>query len=189
MPTFAIGATEMSRVRVPTTVDRNPCKVGGSPACHIVRRKDNVDYYACRSQAVLKEMMDFNEWTGRPRATEALAVMERWNRAYAASDIDTIMQLFATDALLVGASSKTVVSGHAQIREHFEKGFLNQRKRVLGATQENDVLSESVVVVTQYSAWTNAPDGYTFPDRITFILAKRDAGWLIVHFHGSATPN
>src|SRR5688572_14470714 len=63
-----VDARQMTRARVPTTVDRNPCKAGSSRPCHIVRRKGRTDYYACQSEAVLNEMMDFNEWTDQPRA-------------------------------------------------------------------------------------------------------------------------
>jgi uncharacterized protein (TIGR02246 family) len=185
----SVDATEMSPVRAPTTVGRDPCNIGGSPACHILRRKDNVDYFVCRSRDVLKEMMDFNEWTARPRADEAFQVMEAWTRASKASDIDAIIKLFAPDALLMGADSKTVITGQAHIRKYFEDSFLTRRTRVLGITQQNAVLSDDVVLVTQYSVWTNAPEGYSFPERITFVLARRGVGWLIVHFHSSATPN
>lgn len=184
----SVDATEMRRARGSSTVERNPCKTGGSPACHIVRSKGNVDYYACSSQAVLKEMMDFNEWTAAPRATGALEVMSEWTRALAASDIEALVKLFAPDAILLADNSKTVVDGPAEIRKYLEELLRTKKPRVLDPTQQNTVLSENVVLVTQYNVWTNAPDGSTFPDRITFVLTRRDAGWLIVHFHSSATP-
>ena len=56
-----VDAAKQRRATVPTTVDRNPCRVGSSRPCHIVRRKNKVDYYACGAPAVLQEMMDFND--------------------------------------------------------------------------------------------------------------------------------
>ena len=104
----SVDATEMSPVRDPTTVGRDPCNIGGSPACHILRRKDNVDYFVCRSRDVLKEMMDFNEWTGQPRADGAFQVLDRWTERHLKPQIlMLIIRLFAPDALFIGADSKT----------------------------------------------------------------------------------
>jgi hypothetical protein len=56
-----VDATQMKRVRVPTTEDRNPCNERSSLPCHIVRRKGNVDYYACRAKTVQAAMLGFNK--------------------------------------------------------------------------------------------------------------------------------
>ena len=183
-----VDATELKRVRVPATVDRNPCKVGSSRPCHIVRRKGKVDYYACRAATVLTEMLDFNEWTGKPRATEALQVLEQWTEAFLESDVDALVKLHAPDALFMGTSSKTVVSDPAEIRKYFENAFSIQKPRGVVTTQENMVLSDNVVLVAGTSVSTSVVDGEPFPDRITFVIAKRGAEWLIVHLHASAMP-
>jgi uncharacterized protein (TIGR02246 family) len=180
-----VDATKVSRVRVPTTVDRNPCKVGSSRPCHIVRRKGNVDYYACGAVTVLDEMMDFDEWTGKPHATEAFEVPERWREAFLKSDVDALVKLYAPDALFIGTDSKGVVSGSAKIRIYFENLFLTQGPRDDVYTQQNNmVLSEDVVVV----AGNSVLPGVSEPVRVTFVIAKRGAEWLIVHFHTSAVP-
>jgi uncharacterized protein (TIGR02246 family) len=183
-----VDATKQRRATVPTTVDRNPCRAGSSRPCHILRRKGKTDYYACASPAVLEEMMDFNESTNAPRADGAFDVMEQWDKAFAASDIGAIVKLFAPDALLMADDTRTVIHGPDAIRKYFEDMFRAQKPRMLGPTLENRILSEDAVVFAQYSAWTNAPEGQTFPDRITFVVAKSDAGWRIVHLHSSATP-
>lgn len=182
-----VDATKQRPATVPTTVDRNPCRVGSSRPCHIVRRKGKTDYYAC-VPAVLEQMMDFNESTNAPRADGAFDVMKQWDKAFAAADIGAIVKLFAPDALLMADDTKTVVHGPDAIRKHFEDLFRAQKLRTLGPTLENRILSEDAVVFAQYNAWTNAPEGQTFPDRITFVVAKSDAGWRIVHLHRSATP-
>ena len=40
---------------------------------------------------------------------DAMAVLERWVRAFEASDVDTITGLYAPDALFMGTGSRTVV--------------------------------------------------------------------------------
>jgi hypothetical protein len=52
------------------------------------------------------------------------------------------------------------------------------------------VLSDTVVVVTGLDTVTGTRDGKTYSanGRVTFVIAKRNVGWQIVHFHRSAMP-
>lgn len=181
--------TKQRRAAVPATVDRNPCRVGSSRPCHIVRRKGKVDYYACSAPDVVEEMMDFSVYTNAPRADGALDVIDRWRKALAASDVDALVKLFAPDAMILADNSKAVVGGAAEIRKYFEDAIRGGKLNQIRGTEQNEVLSEGVVLVTQYSAWTNPPSGQALPDRITFIIARQNGSWLIVHLHSSATPN
>jgi hypothetical protein len=63
---------------------------------------------------------------------DALAVLEAWTKAFAASDVDGIVKLYAPDALFLGTASKTVVVKPEGIRSYFENALLNNRLR--GAT-------------------------------------------------------
>ena len=38
---------------------------------------------------------------------DALAVLEKWSQAFAASDVDTIVETYAADALFMGTGSKS----------------------------------------------------------------------------------
>jgi hypothetical protein len=51
---------------------------------------------------------------------DALAVLEAWTKAFAASDVDGIVKLYAPDALFLGTASKTVVVKPEGIRSYFE---------------------------------------------------------------------
>jgi hypothetical protein len=106
-----VDGTNMHRVRIPIAVDRNPCKVGSTRPCHLVRRKGKTDYYACRAKGVLQEMLVFNEWTNQPRASGSLEVVERWREAFLRSDVDALVRLYAPGALFIGTDSKEVISG------------------------------------------------------------------------------
>jgi len=46
---------------------------------------------------------------------EALAVLEKWTKAFAASDVDAIVNLNAPDALFIGTGSEQVVNDPAAI--------------------------------------------------------------------------
>jgi uncharacterized protein (TIGR02246 family) len=123
---------------------------------------------------------------------DALAVLDKWTKAFSASDVDGIVKLYAPDALFVGTSSRSVVVKPEGIRSYFENALLTNRPR--GATL-NDyaamVLSDTAVVITGLDTVTGVRDGQPFSanGRVTFVVAKRGSDWEIVHFHRSAMPN
>jgi uncharacterized protein (TIGR02246 family) len=122
---------------------------------------------------------------------DALAVLDKWTNAFAASDVDAIVRLYAPDALFMGTGSKTVVTEPAEIRKYFEGAILTRRPRAAPiSSSEVMVLSENAVLVTGLNDSTGVLDGKPFsnPGRVTFIVAKRGADWQIVHFHRSAMP-
>ena len=53
--------------------------------------------------------------------------MEKWTEAFAASDVDAIVNLNAPDALFMGTGNKTVVTHPAAIRKYFEDALLTRR--------------------------------------------------------------
>ena len=55
---------------------------------------------------------------------EALQVLEKWTKAFTDSDVDSIVKLYAPDALFLGTGSKTVVTKPEGIRTYFEQAFL-----------------------------------------------------------------
>lgn len=123
--------------------------------------------------------------------TDALEVIDRWAKAFSASDVDVIVKLYAPDALFVGTGSKSVVTKPEGIRTYFEAALLNNRPR--GATlnsYEAMALSGDAVVVTGLDTVTGIKDGnaVSASGRITFVVARRGADWRIVHFHRSAMP-
>ncbi len=123
---------------------------------------------------------------------EALQVLEKWTKAFTDSDVDSIVKLYAPDALFLGTGSKTVVTKPEGIRTYFEQAFL--RIKPPGASLGDHsvmVLSDTFVVVTGLDTITGVRDGTPFSanGRVTFVVAKRDSDWQIVHFHRSAMPN
>jgi uncharacterized protein (TIGR02246 family) len=125
-----------------------------------------------------------------PKA-DAMAVIERWGRAFGASDVDAITALYAPDASFMGTGSKTLVTKPEEIRSYFENALLNNRPRGATLNEPNTmVLSDAAVVVSGLDTVTGVRDGQpvSAAGRITFVLAKRGPDWKIVHFHRSAMP-
>jgi hypothetical protein len=122
---------------------------------------------------------------------EALAVLDEWQKAFAASDVDGLVKLYAPETYFMGTGSKSVVTDHAAIRKYFETAVLTRRPRSAPITESHTVvLSDTAVLVTGLNSSNGVLDGKPFanPGRVTFIVAKRGPEWKIVHFHRSAMP-
>jgi uncharacterized protein (TIGR02246 family) len=123
---------------------------------------------------------------------EALAVVEKWGKAFIESDVDAIVKLYAPDALFFGTGSKALVTTPEGVRTYFEQALLiNKPKSAALGDHSVMVLSDTTVVVAGLDAAGGVRDGkpYSADGRVTFVIAKRADGWQIVHFHRSATPN
>jgi uncharacterized protein (TIGR02246 family) len=122
---------------------------------------------------------------------DALEVLAKWTDAFAASDVDTLVSLYAPGALFMGTGSKTVVTEPDAIRKYFEGAVLTRRPRAAPiSSQRVLVLGENAVLIVGLNDSTGVQDGKPFsnPGRVTFVIAKRGAEWKIVHFHRSAMP-
>lgn len=122
---------------------------------------------------------------------EALAVVDRWAKAFVESDVDGIVRLYAPDALFFGTGSKTLVISPDGIRTYFEQALLTNRPKSAALGDHTVmVVSDTVVVVTGQDAAGGVREGkpYSADGRVTFVIAKRGDAWQIVHFHRSAKP-
>ena len=122
---------------------------------------------------------------------DALQVIDRWAKAFTASDVDAIVKLYAPDALFMGTGSKAVVTKPEGIRSYFENALLVDKPRGASLNSfESMVLSDNAVLVTGLDATSRVKDGtpISTPGRVTFVVAKRGVDWQIVHFHRSAMP-
>jgi uncharacterized protein (TIGR02246 family) len=121
---------------------------------------------------------------------DALQVVEKWSKAFNASDVDGITDLYAPDALFMGTGSKTLVTNPEGVHKYFGQ-LRDDMPR--GATLNNHeamILSDATVLITGLDTVTRVHDGKSLSarGRVTFIVAKRGSDWKIVHFHRSAIP-
>ena len=54
---------------------------------------------------------------------EALQVVETWTNAFTNSDLEGIVKLHATDAVMIGTGSKALIASPEGIRKYFEAVF------------------------------------------------------------------
>ena len=123
---------------------------------------------------------------------EAVQVVERWAKAFTEADVDTIVSLYASDAVFIGTSSKMIVTQPEDIKKYFQVALLGSR-RFVATLVESDVtrVSETAFVVTALDKIVVSADGKSQDvfGRVTFVLAKRESSWKIVNFHRSAMPS
>ena len=122
---------------------------------------------------------------------EALQIVEKWTAAFTNSDLDGIVKLHATDAVLIGTGSKALIAPPEGVRQYFEAVF--RSGKYTPALGEHSVLqiSDTTVVVTGFDTIVGVMGDkpVNLAGRDTFVIAKRGADWQFVHFHRSATPN
>jgi uncharacterized protein (TIGR02246 family) len=121
---------------------------------------------------------------------EVAAATAKWAAVFVDDNPDSILALYAPDAVLWGTLSPTLRQGPAALREYFVAAFKalpghkvsfgDQLIRVYGDTAVN----------TGYYTFSYVKDGETktLPARYSFVYAKGDKGWLIVDHHSSSVP-
>ncbi len=118
------------------------------------------------------------------------ATTAKWAATLGEDNPDTILPLYAPDAVLWGTLSPTVRSDRAALHDYFVRAFAalpglkvtfgEQLVRVYGNTAVN----------TGYYTFSFVKDGEqkTLPARYSFTFVKSGNTWLIVDHHSSAMP-
>jgi uncharacterized protein (TIGR02246 family) len=122
---------------------------------------------------------------------EAYRVIENWGKAFTEADVDGIAKLYAPDALMIGTSGKIVLTKPEQIRDYFNVALNTGRPRTAKlVSSEALVIDDATVVIAGFDAITSVKDGQPVVGmgRVTFVVAKREANWMIVHLHRSPLP-
>ena len=121
-------------------------------------------------------------------AEEANAALDHFSAAYTANDVETLVALYAPNAVLLGTNSPNISEGRDAIRAYFtdlklagsgNKNEIQERRTI--------VVSDSAVVATGFYLFTRMTDGKPVPGpaRFTVLLTKVDGQWLIAHQHSS----
>ena len=122
---------------------------------------------------------------------EALTIVELWSSAFTQSDVDTVMSLFAHDAVFLGTSSKNIVTSTEGIRQYFENSLVGNKRYISELSNRViDKLSDDVVVITSLNKISIIENHRTdiASGRLSIVLRKNEGTWKIAHFHRSAMP-
>ena len=122
---------------------------------------------------------------------DAQQVLAKWSKAFTDADVDAIARLYAPDALMVGTQGKAVLTKPEQIRQYFDVALNRDKPRTASLdSSEALVVDDNTVVIAGFDTITSTKDGQQVvtKGRVTFVVAKRGADWLIVHLHRSPLP-
>jgi uncharacterized protein (TIGR02246 family) len=122
---------------------------------------------------------------------DAYQVVEKWGKAFTASDVDAIVRLYAPDALMIGTLGKVVLTKPEEIRKYFEIALNTNKPRSASLNgAEALVVDDSTVIISGLDTVTGVKDGQPVIGlgRVTFVVARRGSDWLIVHLHRSPLP-
>jgi uncharacterized protein (TIGR02246 family) len=122
---------------------------------------------------------------------EAYRVVENWGKAFTEADVDGIAKLYAPDAFMIGTSGKVVLTKPEQIRDYFNVALNTGKPRTAKLiSSEALVIDDTTVVIAGFDAITSVKDGQPVVGmgRVTFVVAKRETNWVIVHLHRSPLP-
>ncbi|MGN6761454.1 MAG: SgcJ/EcaC family oxidoreductase [Leifsonia sp.] len=117
-------------------------------------------------------------------ATTPEEVLVRFRQAWDAGDADAYSQLFTQDATYVIFMGELQV-GREQIRETHHDVFTKWQKGtklIVKAIETRQLDNDTVVLLTVGGIGTKTIDYDKFQ---TFVLVRRDGGWLISAFHNT----
>jgi uncharacterized protein (TIGR02246 family) len=122
-------------------------------------------------------------------AEDANAVIDQWAAVFSANDVASLVQLYSTDAVVLGTVSPTIAQGTDAIRGYFSRLPGSGNKVVIGE-RRTIVVNDAAVASAGFYDFTIMRDGQPVPNpaRFTFLVVKRDGRWLIVHHHSSSRP-
>jgi uncharacterized protein (TIGR02246 family) len=121
---------------------------------------------------------------------DAFQVVEKFKRAFDASDVQGIVNLFAPDAVFLGTVSPKLVAKTDEINAYFQAIKTDTPRSLVIGEYSTIVLSDSAVVFAGMDQFSSTRDGkrIDLPARFTLVITKGDHGWRISHFHSSARP-
>jgi uncharacterized protein (TIGR02246 family) len=121
---------------------------------------------------------------------EAYQVVEKLERAFDASDVQGIVNLFAPDAVFLGTVSPKLATKTDEINAYFQAIKTDMPRTLEIGDYSTLVLSDSVVVFAGMDQFSSTRGGkkIVLPARFTLVVTKSKQGWRISHFHSSARP-
>jgi uncharacterized protein (TIGR02246 family) len=121
---------------------------------------------------------------------DVMAATANWATVFDDDNPDTILPLYAKDAVLWGTLSPTVRSDAATIKAYFVGAFNALPKATVKFGDQLIRVYGNTAVNTGYYTFSYVKDGETksLPARYSLTFVKDGEKWLIVDHHSSAIP-
>jgi uncharacterized protein (TIGR02246 family) len=121
---------------------------------------------------------------------DVAAATQAWADAMTSHDVDRVLALYDSEAVLWGTRSPTLRDTPAALREYFNilRTVPPSYKAALGE-QRIRIYGDMAISTGTYT-FSEVRDGNEIPRpaRFSFVYRNRDGRWLIVDHHSSAVP-
>lgn len=124
-------------------------------------------------------------------ADDALGVLTNWEKDFNAGNVSSIVGLYVPDATLFGTLSPALTSGADGIRGYFAASAKNKTQvKFVGNPAVTKISDDAMVLSGIYEFAGTRADGqnFTAPARYSFVVARVDGQWRIIHQHSSPRP-
>lgn len=119
-------------------------------------------------------------------ADEVSAAVDRWATAFNANDVDTLVNLYTPDAILVGSTGLAREEGRDAIRGYFAR-LANSGDKVVIEDRKIVSLGDNIAYATGFYEFSAMREGEVRKTKAGFsmVFVKQDNDWLIAHHHSS----
>jgi uncharacterized protein (TIGR02246 family) len=119
-------------------------------------------------------------------ADDAGSIVDRWVTAFNSNDVDTLVSIYAPDAILLGSTDLTHKEGSDAIRGYFAR-LAKSGDRVAVDNRKVIMLGDNVAYVTGFYTFSAVRNGEVKKSLAGFgmVLVKPGRDWLIAHHHSS----
>jgi uncharacterized protein (TIGR02246 family) len=121
---------------------------------------------------------------------DAYASVERWSEAFNSGDVEQIVGLYTSDALVLGTLSPDLTSTPEDLRAYFQTAAAAKLRVKLGDHSAVAISPDAVAIAGFYDFLRPGPDGQpvVVPARFSFVIVKKDGLWRVAHHHSSLRP-
>ena len=121
----------------------------------------------------------------------ALNILNKWTNAIESRNLEEVLALYATDAVLLPTFADTIRDSHEKIRLYFERVMQRQGLQIAlhEKTLREQHLSESAAILSGIYTWKFLVEEelITYEARFSFVM-DLSAAAPILHHHSSQIP-
>ena len=120
---------------------------------------------------------------------DADQVLNNWEQCLNSGDLQGIVNLYSTDAVLWGTFSKVIRNNHKLIKEYFDGLFKKKQLKVQFNSQYSRSYSDVYIYSGEYEFSFMEDEKVCIPARYTIVVYENNTGeFKIVEHHSSLFP-
>ena len=114
--------------------------------------------------------------------------LNRWITLVSSKDIESILDLYEPDAVLLGTFCDKIRIGKSDIRDYFNH-FFKRNPEVSVIESNTHIITNSLHIINGfYDFKTTSKENQIIHARFTFVFKKKGESWKILTHHSSVIP-